>query len=431
MVCRPSHRDQATSITGAFVPFLYADVGATNLGRLGSDGNASSRRTIAYLRGGSTFGAGPTAKIIEGIDIGQFRQRTSKLGNISDSKPVIVGPPIAEFTDCNDFGYEAFKATPSDARPCASTSAPTTACSTCSTAATTRPPGGTEVFAYIPERRHQQLDRRRRQAKGIRALTFQDGGSPIFKHHFYVNASPKTMDVDFANCGARHRARRTGGPSWSAASGKGGNTYFAIDATDPTTSPPKPTQRARSCGSGQLPASEFSFGKPIIAKTRADGWVVIIASGYNNTDDGKGHLYFLKASDGTFIRKLDTTAADDGTRGQSQRPRADQRLHQGLAQPDHRADLRRRPQRRRLAVGRLRMPTRPPGKPDQALCRAHATASEARNRSRPKPQIEIDLNNGVDRFVFIGTGRLLDPSDLDRSLPRSRSRRCMRSATAR
>ncbi len=28
------------------------------------------------------------------------------------------------------------------------------------------------------------------------------------------------------------------------------------------------------------------------------------------------------------------------------------------------------------------------------------------------PQIEIDINNGVDRYVFIGTGRLLDNSDL-------------------
>src|SRR5262249_46389322 len=28
------------------------------------------------------------------------------------------------------------------------------------------------------------------------------------------------------------------------------------------------------------------------------------------------------------------------------------------------------------------------------------------------PQIEIDIANGVDRFVFVGTGRLLDTSDL-------------------
>ena len=28
------------------------------------------------------------------------------------------------------------------------------------------------------------------------------------------------------------------------------------------------------------------------------------------------------------------------------------------------------------------------------------------------PQIEIDIANGVDRWVFIGTGRLLDDTDL-------------------
>ena len=28
------------------------------------------------------------------------------------------------------------------------------------------------------------------------------------------------------------------------------------------------------------------------------------------------------------------------------------------------------------------------------------------------PQIEIDIGTGVDRFVFVGTGQLLDDSDL-------------------
>ncbi len=33
------------------------------------------------------------------------------------------------------------------------------------------------------------------------------------------------------------------------------------------------------------------------------------------------------------------------------------------------------------------------------------------------PQIEIDLNNGIDRYVFIGTGRLLDEDDLTNPVP--------------
>jgi len=33
------------------------------------------------------------------------------------------------------------------------------------------------------------------------------------------------------------------------------------------------------------------------------------------------------------------------------------------------------------------------------------------------PQIEIDITNGVDRYVFIGTGRLLDTSDLTSPSP--------------
>jgi type IV pilus assembly protein PilY1 len=33
------------------------------------------------------------------------------------------------------------------------------------------------------------------------------------------------------------------------------------------------------------------------------------------------------------------------------------------------------------------------------------------------PQIEIDINNGINRYVFIGTGRLLDISDLTNPTP--------------
>ena len=77
--------------------------------------------------------------------------------------------------------------------------------------------------------------------------------------------------------------------------GKGGSTYFAIDATD-TAVTNEAQAAAKVLWEFALPYSEFSFGEPVIAKTRTFGWVVVVASGYNNVKaggDGKGHLYML------------------------------------------------------------------------------------------------------------------------------------------
>ena len=35
-----------------------------------------------------------------------------------------------------------------------------------------------------------------------------------------------------------------------------------------------------------------AFGAPIVVKTRKYGWVVVLTSGYNNSD-GRGYLYFV------------------------------------------------------------------------------------------------------------------------------------------
>ena len=89
------------------VPFTHAalNVGAaTQLNTLSPD-PVQQQKIVSYLRGGSTFGNGPSPPLIEGVGIGQYRKRFGKLGNISDSKPVIVGPPGAPFSDVSDAGY--------------------------------------------------------------------------------------------------------------------------------------------------------------------------------------------------------------------------------------------------------------------------------------------------------------------------------------
>lgn len=404
------------------IPFRWADLNNgtnTQLNTLATN-TTRQKAMVAYLRGGSTYGAGPTPATIEGTGIGQFRLRNSKLGNISDSKPVVVGPANKPFTDANDYGYTAYK-TANAARSLRvyvgandgmfhvfngdDDSGPNT--------------GGSETWAYVPSGVFTTaFDEGGRARKGLQALTYQDGGAPIFKHHFYVNSPPKTQDVDFANCGANSACS----PDWRSivvsGLGKGGNTYFAIDATNPAVAN-EAQAAAKVLWEFALPYSEFSFGEPIIAKTRAYGWVVVVSSGYNNIKpggDGRGHLYVLRASDGTLLRTLNTTGADIGTTANPSglgqisgyvKDDANQLLEQiyggdlngklwrwDVSDPDPTAW-----QAKTVLLANLTDPS--------GVAQPVTTA----------PEIEIDVNNGIDRFVLIGTGRLLDASDLTTPSP--------------
>jgi len=60
----------------------------------------------------------------------------------------------------------------------------------------------------------------------------------------------------------------------------------------------------------------YSFGRPIVVKTRAAGWVALVTSGYENGTetggDGRGHLFVLNPKTGAVIADLTTIDAQDG-----------------------------------------------------------------------------------------------------------------------
>ncbi len=81
---------------------------------------------------------------------------------------------------------------------------------------------------------------------GLQALTYQDGPPSIYKHHFYVDSSPRTSDVDFNSAGVKG-----GASDWHTivvgGLGKGGNSYYA--STSPIRQRRTRRPRApRSCG---------------------------------------------------------------------------------------------------------------------------------------------------------------------------------------
>jgi type IV pilus assembly protein PilY1 len=162
------------------------------------------------------------------------------------------------------------------------------------------------------------------------------------------------------------------------------------------------------------PDMGYTYGRPIIAKTPKYGWVVIVSSGYNNTfggtvaNRGKGYLYILNAKTGALLEKIGTGAGDETTpsgfapiNGFIQDFTAwtvDQIYGGDLLGNLWRFDL-------TQAAGTVS----PYPAPEKI-----ASLKDASNNVQPitvAPKIEIDRNR-VDRWVFVGTGRLLDSSDI-------------------
>ena len=149
------------------------------------------------------------------------------------------------------------------------------------------------------------------------------------------------------------------------------------------------------CGDGSL--SEIYLTRP--------AWVVFLASGYNNPT-GEGHIYFVRASDGTLLKTMSTGVGTAATPSGLAHPSGYTRdFANQVAEQVYAGDLKGNFWRfdvsnadpNQWGVAKLAYLTDPGGAPQPVTT---------------PPQIEIDVVNGVDRWVFIGTGKLLDVTDL-------------------
>jgi type IV pilus assembly protein PilY1 len=149
----------------------------------------------------------------------------------------------------------------------------------------------------------------------------------------------------------------------------------------------------------------YVYDAPTLVKTRRYGWVVLVASGYNNPG-GKGFLYVLNPKNGAVLKKLGTGVGSDAAPSGLSTIRAfvasrkDPYVLQAYG-----GDLQGNVWRFDLSssddsqwkVELIAKLTDPNGK-------AQAITTGVR--------IEIDQNNSVDRYLFVGTGKLLDQPDL-------------------
>lgn len=157
-------------------------------------------------------------------------------------------------------------------------------------------------------------------ATTIGALSYGPSNPTPWSHKYYVDGNPVTGDVDFNNTCATPSCTVTSptapaGTNWKTilVSGlnKGGKGYFALDVTAGATAGSESTVASKVLWEFTDADMGYTYGDPIIAKTRKYGWVVIVSSGYGNSN-GKGYIYVLDAKTGTQLQKL-SWSSDPGT----------------------------------------------------------------------------------------------------------------------
>jgi type IV pilus assembly protein PilY1 len=98
--------------------------------------------------------------------------------------------------------------------------------------------------------------------------------------------------------------------------GKGGNGYVALDVTTPPST--TVTETALVSSNRVLweftdPDMGFTYGNPLIVKTRRYGWVAALAGGYNNItgpNAGKGIVFIVDVKTGALLHKFITPGSE-------------------------------------------------------------------------------------------------------------------------
>jgi len=317
--------------------------------------NADGDAVVSYLRGDR---AGESA--------GTYRSRTHILGDTVDAEPVVVSEPNLNYIDLG-YGIDWCTDGTSGAPTCTATANPSNFRTAFKTANENRPRiiiqpandgmvhafnsvttttpyalrGGDEAWAYVPDLLISSVNDPGNSATSVLNTRTRKAS---FNHYYMIDATPIAGDVDFDKTGSTPAGTSPNAqPNWKTivvgGLGKGGRGYYALDVT--TTAGTSVTENAANAAEKVLwefPRSivnatdraaaqlniGYTFGKPIITKTAAAGWVVLATSGYNNgadsgqtsltgstatTDgggDGYGHLYVINAKTGDLIKDIAT-----------------------------------------------------------------------------------------------------------------------------
>lgn len=303
--------DTATCTTNCGIPFQpttadgdegVAKLSAAQQTLLNTPSTTDGAGVVNYLRGDRR---GETSLT--------YRTRSHLLGDMVNAEPLVIREPDRNYLDN---GYTAYKAA-NDNRARIIFQVSNDGMGHAFDAQT-----GSELWAYIP---NILISNAKDPNSSSTSLLNTRTRKVSFNHYFLMDGTPVSGDIDFANAGvgtpgatADWRTIIVGGM------GKGGRGYYALDvtstgaATEAAAASKALWEFPRSItNAGQRNSAfrdmGFSYGKPVIVKTLAMGWVVLIPSGYNNGTgagesggDGKGHLYVVNAKTGDLIADLIT-----------------------------------------------------------------------------------------------------------------------------
>ncbi len=348
----------------------------------------SSANYLAYLRGDRSKELAQTG--------GVYRNRTNLLGDIVNSKVAPVGPPEAILTESSNVGFTAYRSTYVNRKTVVYVGA-NDGMLHAFDGAVTGTGGGTELFAYIPSFVYGDLTTG--PAIGLASL-----GAPSFVHHNLVDQTPAVYDIDLTKT---YNSTATT-PNWRSVLigglGKGGKGYYAIDVTDPSSWSSELNVAGKVLWEFTDVDMGYSYGDANVFKTKKYGWVVVLTSGYNSPT-GIGYFYVVNPATGALIEKISTgygTAANQAGLTYASGYAPD--ISDGTADSIYAGDLAGNVWRLDLTgtTGLYPAPTR------------IAELRDPSNVPQPittRPLIEVQPNT-QKRYVLIGTGRLLDNSDI-------------------
>lgn len=381
------------SSTSVGVPFRTSTISSAQQTALDTVyvGGNDSGNFLNYLRGDRTYELNAPGASASAV----YRSRSSLVGDIVGSKLLVVGPPSQSLADTFNPGYSAFKSTWSSRAPVVYFGANDGMLHAVNGDLTN---GGSEIFAYVPSALFDGPSGTP-SSNGLAAL-----GNPAFTHYYYVNSTPAAFDIDF-----NKTSGASGSPDWRTVLigglGKGGKSYYAIDVTNPGAMTSETNVAGKVLWEFSHPKMGYSFGQPLVVKTRQYGWVVIFTSGYNNAD-GIGYIFIVNPRTGQLLQPPIPTGAGS-TANEAGLAHANAFL---LDRTDGTTDA--------VYAGDLL----------GNLWRFDLTASSGNYPAPTKLAVLTDANGAVQpvttrptigvqagtlrRFVLVGTGRMLDTSDI-------------------
>jgi len=349
----------------------------------------SAANYLAYLRGDQSLEASNAGGI--------YRTRPFVLGDIVDSKANPVAVPASPFSDNANPGYASFKTTYKSRKTVVYVGANDGMMHAFDGSAT----GGNELFAYVPSFVYGSTATA--PVSGLASL-----GRLDFVHHFLVDGTPQVFDIDTQLTGATITPSTASTAAWKSiligGLGKGGKGYYAIDVTDPSSWTSETALAGKVLWEFTTGHMGYSYGDPVVVKTKKYGWVAILTSGYNN-DDGVGYFFIVNPATGALLETVSTGA------GSTTNPAG--LAHAAAYVPDF-TDGTADSVYAGALLGNVWRLDLTPSSGTYAAPTQIATLTDASGAAQPvtiPPLIEIQPN-AFKRYVLIGTGQLLSISDV-------------------